>query len=242
MRSLPRRLVRTAAALGLATAATLAAAQANGCGPLTNAFGPFDYRKVRGEQLQLVEGAHFTPPVESLIHGATATHPGQDIDYTLRAFPNHHRALLAVSRLAERDKTTRPQGMNYSVDCYFERALRFKPDDLVARMLFVGYLTRGNRIDEAKQQLAYVAANAGDNPFTYYNVGLLYLDMKDYDDALSNAHKAYAMGFNRPELRDRLQAVGKWTEPPPAPADAASAPAAAAASAPLPATAASAAQ
>ena len=37
--------------------------------------------------------------------------------------------------------------------------------------------------------------------------------MKNYDKALSQAHKAYSLGFERPGLRDQLKAAGKWSEP-----------------------------
>ena len=60
---------------------------------LHNAFGPFDYRTATKDKLKLVESYHFTPKVESLIGGQSGT-LGADIDYTLRAFPNHPRALL----------------------------------------------------------------------------------------------------------------------------------------------------
>jgi hypothetical protein len=212
--------------LMLGMAAPLASAQAfNACGDLANAFGPHDYRKDRGEPLALVEGAHFKAQVESLIRGQTSAHPGQDIDYTLRAFPNHHRALLSTMRLAEREKSTRPRGMNYSVDCYFDRAIRWQPNDLTVRMIFATYLGKQGKAEDAKAQLAYVAARAEDNPFTHYNAGLIYFDVKDYDAALSQAHKAMALGFPKTELRDKLQTVGKWKEPVPAAAAAASAPA-----------------
>lgn len=81
------------------------------CGSLNNSFGPFDYRyktSVKtelGDAHSMVEGAHFTPQIEQLIRGKTAVEPGPDIDYTLRAFPNHHRALLSMSRLALRAKS-----------------------------------------------------------------------------------------------------------------------------------------
>ena len=97
-------------AVGLAGFACAASAQTNPCGELGNSFGPFDYRTVPEQPKRLVEGAHFTPVVESLIRGNTASGPGGDIDYTLRAMPNHHRALLATVRLGEIEKTGKPFG------------------------------------------------------------------------------------------------------------------------------------
>ena len=212
--------------LGLWQGSVHAQAGFNACGDLSNSFGPYDYRKDRGEPLKLVEGAHFKPQVETLIRGQTSTIIGQDIDYVLRAFPNHHRALMSAMRLAEREKALQPGGMSYTIDCYFDRALRFRPDDLTVRMIFAGYQAKKQRLDEARQQLAYVITQAKDDPFTHYNVGLVYLEMKDLDAALTQAHRAMALGFPRTELRDKLQTAGKWVEPPAAAASAASEPAA----------------
>lgn len=237
--SIPPAARALAAALALGLAAPLAMAQNfNVCGDLANAFGPYDYRKDRGDALKLVESAHFNQRVESLIRGQTGK-LGQDIDYVLRAFPNHHRALVSAMRLAERDKRPQPDGMNYSIDCYFDRAIRWQRDDLTVRMIFAGYLGRKDKIDDAKAQLAYVVSQAGDNPFTHYNAGLVYLELKAYKEALAQAHRAAELGFGRTDLREKLQAAGQWSEPA---APAASAAASAAAEpAPAPSAAASAA-
>jgi len=182
------------------------------CGPLQNAFGPFDYRTERGNNLYLVEKAHFTPVVESLIKG-NAGYLGGDIDYTLRAFPNHHRALIAAMRYGQKTKLPVPPNMKYSVECYFARALQFRPDDTTVRMLYAGFLYRSSRADEAGKQLERVAFDAKDNGFTQYNIGLVYLEAQQYDKALAQAHRALALGFARPDLKDRLSAVGRWREP-----------------------------
>ncbi|MBK9234580.1 MAG: hypothetical protein IPO19_00375 [Rhodoferax sp.] len=97
-----------------------AAAQGTNCGALTNGNGPWDYRKERAS-IKLVEDFHFTPNVEALIGGATGP-IGGDLDYTLRASPNHHKALIAVSRLSARLKTDQIPSMKYTVDCWFDRA------------------------------------------------------------------------------------------------------------------------
>ena len=191
------------------------------CGPIENAFGPFDYRTVRGTQLRLVEGAHFTSSVEMLIKGKSG-YIGGDLDYTLRAFPNHHRALLSMMRYGERLKVPKVPGARYEVECYFVRAVTFQPDDVVARMLFAQYLLSAKRRDEALRQLAACQPLAQDNPFTHYNLGLSYVEAEQYDQALKHAHTAISLGFPRTELREKLQAKGQWKEPevPDAPASA----------------------
>jgi len=180
-------------------------------------YGPYDYRNEK-PQLAKVESSHFRPEMEALIQGTNSSKwIGGAIDYTLRASPNHHRALLAAVRYTEKMKTPKPYGYLYSMDCYFERGIAFRSDDLIVRMIFATYLAKNTRVSEAEQQLEYVVAHAGDNAFSYYNVGLIYFDMKNYDKALSQAHKAIALGLNRSELRDKLHGLGKWVEPAPVP-------------------------
>jgi uncharacterized protein (TIGR02996 family) len=118
-----------------------------------------------------------------------------------------------MMRLAERMKNPQPPGAKYSVECYFVRALRFKPDDTTARLLFATYLHKNGRDSEASQQIEQAVRLAGDNAFTQYNAGLVYLDMKNYEKALEQAHRALALGATREELRKALKAAGKWAEP-----------------------------
>ena len=191
------------------------------CGPLANAYGPYDYRTDKG-YLPIVEGAHFTPEVEALIRGKGG-YIGGDLDYTLRAFPNHHRALISMMRFGDRVKGPRAPNAQYDVECYFVRAVTFRPDDMTARMLFATFLTKNARKDEALKQLDLVLARAGDNPFTHYNLGLLYFDAGAHDKALIQAHRALELGFPRLELANQLKAANRWTEPV-SPAAAASAP------------------
>lgn len=205
----------------------VAMAQAEaGCGSLRNSYGPFDYRTANPDQKSIVENAHFTQGVETLTRGKTGAFGG-DIRYTLIVFPNHPRALLAMDRLVEKERANPARDAWYTIECFYERALRFRPDDHVIRLLYVNFLIRKKETDEALKHLDYVAETTKDNPFAQFNTGMLYMDMKLYDKALAQAHRVMAMGFDRRELRDRLTAAGRWVEPAVA-ADAASAPASAA--------------
>ncbi len=194
------------------------------CGSLGTHFGPFDYTTDRSK-LPVVEGNHFTPAVEHLIRGVTGS-LGGELTYTLKAFPNHHRALVSASRYAERLKTDQPTGLEYSVTCFYLRALTFRPKDLVVRMLYAQHLVKGGQRAEALAQLEVVRAAETDNPLTHYNLGLLYAELGELELALAQAHKALALGVPGGELVRQLTAKGAWRD---APAEAA-APAASAAS------------
>ena len=52
-----------------------------------------------------------------------------------------------------------------------------------------------------------------ENSNLYYNMGLIYLDLKEYEKALNYAHQAYRLGFPLPGLRDRLRKAQKWRDP-----------------------------
>ncbi len=230
IRSMARR---RAAVGGLALLAVLlalggpAAAQVvMGCNfRYTDGAGPYDYRNER-QALHVVERRHFTPKVERLQGGESTTHPGPDISYTLSKFPNHHRALLALSRLSIKLQVATVPEMQHSVDCYFERALRFRSDDNVARLAYAMHLARTGRKAETRGLLETAAATAADNPITHVNIGLLALEVGDTDRALRHAHKVQELGLEKNNLRSALERAGKWQEPAPA-AAAASAPQAA---------------
>ena len=206
------------AATALACSLSLGAALAGeyDCGPLTNHFGPFDYRTTPTERRLLVENAHFTPQVEQLRKGQSTDVIGLDINYTLSVFPNHPRALLSVMNLGLREKVAKPKGSGYTVDCWFDRAVRFRPDDATVRMLYGIHLMRSNRIKEGLEQLQIAEAGGGDDANLFYNMGLAYFSVNDYARALKYAHKAYGLGFQLPGLRNKLQGVGKWSDAPPA--------------------------
>jgi len=194
----------------------------------SNYFGPFDYRTTAQQRRDIVEDFHFTPQVEQLRAGMTGP-IGGDISYTLGAFPNHPRAIVAMMRLSERLKQDPVPAAMMSLECYFLRGIRFAPDDLIFRMQYALFLNSRSRTPEAVKVMDQVVKDADpENPLTHFNAGMVYFDMKEYDKALIQAHRVIALGFNRPELRDRLASIGHWVEPAAA-ADAASAPAPAAA-------------
>lgn len=180
------------------------------CGdPFTNAFGPFDYTDPRNwaeyTKIPIVVSAHFTADVEALRRGVTGPVLGE-IDYTLRAIPNHHRALNAVVRY-ELEKGGIPP--NYrSVECWFDRALQFKPDDGMVWLIYGNYQTRKSDFDEALEGYNRAKTLMPDNAEVDYNLGLLYLKRGEYEKALDHANAAYASGYPLEGLKRRLAEKG----------------------------------
>jgi tetratricopeptide (TPR) repeat protein len=183
------------------------------CGELESSYGPYDYADAsqRQKHLQIVERYHFTPNIENLVSGNSGS-VGAELNYTLMAFPNHHRALAAIAKLGVRDKTIKPIGAKYSVHCYFERAIRFKPSDPVVRMVYGNYLKKLGQPDKAIDQFIVAVNLQPEDPTINYNLGLLYMEKKDYEQARTHAKKAYEQGFPLHGLKNQLIQAGKWED------------------------------
>ena len=188
-----------------------------GCGSLANGYGPYDYTNATHvrDKLPIVETYHFDKGVEALKgqEGSGASEGG-DLDYTLRAFPNHHRALDAMGRYQLQLKQSPVPGAHYTAECYFERAMAFAPDDGVTRMVYAIYLTRKGDRDAALTRYLEAEKLIPESSELHYNLGLLYTSMERYDDAVTQAQKAYAGGFPLPGLKNKLIRLGVWREPP----------------------------
>jgi hypothetical protein len=187
--------------------------ESSGCGPVAipGWYGPYDYVTQNGK-LPIVEQHHFTPKVEALLAGQEGT-IGGDISYTLNASPNHHRALVALMKFGAKTKSPQPPGVLMSIECYFERATRFKPDDTVVRTLFGLYLAQVDRMPEAMKQFNAADHYANDNAFSRNNIGLALFELKQYEAARRQAHLAAKLGFPATLLVDKLKGVNQWKEP-----------------------------
>ena len=190
------------------------AGAANYCGDLKNGYGPFDYRDADTASMrEIVTGAHFTEDVQMGIRGPTGP-IGGDLDYVLRAIPNHPGALAVMGNVALSRKATIVAGAKYPVECYFERAMRFQPNDGAARAAYGNYLFALGKTDQALGMFRSAVALSPEDATINYNLGLAYLKMQDYENANHFAKKAYALGFPLPGLRNLLVAAGKWTDTP----------------------------
>lgn len=217
-------LKRTLAAVILCVSPCLAQAEVDmtDCDPValraTSAGSPgsFDYNDPMGRpKLPVVENAHFTREVESLTRGHTGQAIMPDLQYTLNAYPNHPRALQSLVRFSAREKTDRLPGSSRTTTCFLKRAIVFAPNDLIPRMLLAKHYSQQGKVDDAVKVLQEADSMAPGDANLAYNMGLLYVDKKQYDQALAYAHKAYQAGFPLPGLREKLKRAGQWREPAP---------------------------
>ncbi|MCI0653152.1 MAG: tetratricopeptide repeat protein [Methylococcaceae bacterium] len=182
------------------------------CGGKGQGFGPFDYleRRQLGKELKLVEDHYFTKKVETLVSGQEGP-IGHDIDYTLRAWPNHHRALVSSIRYADREKGKLEEDVP-PPECYLQRAINFSPKDAIPHLLFAIYLHKLGFQEKALQQYKQAEDINPNNPELHYNLGLLLVSMKQYEEAKIHARKAYQAGYPLPGLKRQLTKLGYWQD------------------------------
>lgn len=182
------------------------------CHGLGQGFGPYDYNHPPSKAaLYVVESHHFTRSVQQLDENHSDNHTSLigNLDYTLRAFPNHPRALWAMIRLYLRHgRPNNPQSEYPPAECYLQRAIAFRPKDAVLYMLYGIYLHLAGMPDKAVPYYKKSLRLDPDSAEAQYNFGLLLVDQKKYTEALRHARKAYALGYPLPGLRERLRKAG----------------------------------
>lgn len=202
--------------LGMTSVGEVLAQTYNDCGSLENAYGPFDYTNPEhfAKKLPIVEDGHFDLGVEQL-EGHMGKSNGfaslaGDIDYTLRAFPNHHRAIYTMIRYYTERVAHGAAKMRFSAECYFDRAIRFAPDDATIRMLHGVYLHKVGKPAASRAAYEVALKLAPNSAEVNYNAGLMYAELREYDLAVKHAQRAYELGYPLQGLRNKLRRLGVW--------------------------------
>ena len=177
------------------------------CGKLKNHYGPYDFTNPthRAENWPIVT-VHFTPNVENLIKGNIG-HLTHDLDYTLRAFPNQHRALYSVIKY---ELQNRDRKLIRTAECYLLRATEFQPKDETSWLLFGIYYHKKGEYQKALEKYNHSLKLTPENSQLHYNLGLLYYQIEDFDKSLYHAKKAYKQGAKLPALKRKLLKAGIW--------------------------------
>ena len=193
----------------MSLAAPVAAQSDLSCGKLVRDHGPFDYTNARhrARHLGVVEKHHFTDDVRNLRRGAT-TYLAEDLEYVLNWFPNHHRALDAFSRLALRERKSRPNRAKVDIECRFQWARDVQPKDATVLVIEGFYYYRSGRHADARRPFLAAAALDPADPETQYNLGLGLTRLGEHEAARDFAERAYQQGYPLPALRDALKAAG----------------------------------
>lgn len=177
------------------------------CGPVrAGMWGnyPVDYRKGNENAQELA----INSAEERRINGGV-----KDVAQVLLYVPNDTRALVRMRTLMEKERSGRSSASVYSMNCWFDRAVRWAPDDGAVRKLYGEFLAKRGDYAKALEQFLKMREMGDLRPTMTYNIGLMYLGMKDYVNAMKFADEAYSQGVDLPALRDRLKQAGKWVEP-----------------------------
>jgi len=178
-------------------------------------YGPWDYTKAdERSNIPVVEQHHFTPEVENHIKGKSG-YLVTDLDYTLRAVPNHPKALLSIIRYQEKQNKKllkNPMPLASPVECYLQRAIHFSPEDVSSYSLFAYYLKESGNPEKAAKAYQKALTISPNNAKLAYSYSLFLIEQKQYDKALEHAKKAYAHGKPPESLKNKLIKLGVWKE------------------------------
>lgn len=173
--------------------------------------GPFDYLKLHENagRLNMVENAHFPTEVEQLIKGKTGSVMA-DIDFVLRTFPNHHRALNSAMEYSLRYQKWPKDHHGLPAECYLQRAINFRPADGVNYRIFGYYLQKKGKFKEALEANELALKFFPADVMVRYNTGLILVALKRYEEAMTYAKPLYEAGLTLPGLKNKLQRAGHW--------------------------------
>lgn len=180
----------------------------NRCGDIFKS-SPWDYNDPKNhiDNVGMVERYHFTESVRTLKRGNTHQEPMADLAYTLNKFPNHYPALLVTIEYDLRLNGKLPQvkGSEYeiSIECLFYRAFTFKPSDLNLRHLYGIYFYRNKKFEQALQE--FKKAESLNSAEVFYNIGLTYFELEDFELSLEYAEKAKSLGYPQEGLLRKLK-------------------------------------
>jgi len=127
-----------------------------------------------------------------------------DLEFMLKYVPNHPRALAGISQVAI--GVQRPD----LAEQRFKAALERYPQHDETYVIYGVFLHKLGRTDAAIAQYRKALELNPISGFAHYNLGLAYVDTKDYARANAHAQQAYRLGITFPGLKRQLQAVRAW--------------------------------
>lgn len=199
----------------------LICSSANSCDMnLSNGVGPWDYGDPKNHtrnsanpmgNVKRVTNVHLTQSMLNLQRGGTSATIGGDLDYTLRAIPNHPQALLLSSRLERlvlMKLAHKYERMAKTAECYFQRAIKLNPRLDSTRIVYGIHLHSQKKYADALKQYQLAFNTGSTSANLHYNMALTLIEMKRFDEAQQHAKKAYRMGFPLMGLKEKLESIG----------------------------------
>jgi tetratricopeptide (TPR) repeat protein len=93
---------------------------------------------------------------------------------------------------------------------YLEYALNFGPPHEVSYIVYGKHLYQSKQMLEAILKLEKALSINPMSAEAHYNLGIAYLELGKYEDANAHAHKAYKLGYQLLDLKEKLKERGMW--------------------------------
>lgn len=205
-------------------------------------FGPYDYYHPPKGALQLVERAHMGTVIESDRYRKDWCAYYGNLDYTLRALPNHPEALVLMAEYLDshppctnnnslsRSGSKSPLELAAAIeagtwrertpDYYFQKGIGYKPKDAPktivdyseTHVLYGKYLYTHDRSEDAMKQFKDAIRLDPKSAGAHYYLGLILFEKNDTEAANRHIQTAYKIGRPPVELKQKLISIGQWRE------------------------------
>lgn len=152
-----------------------------------------------------VKRNHLDPAMAAMRQGNYSRGVKADLSFVMSSWPNYYPVLEALITY------DLGGGKTYdfpSTRCFLERARTIFPDDVKVRLLEGYYFWKKNDKERAISSYEDALTLDPDASDAHYNLGLVYLEMKQYDKAREHAQAAYAAGYPLTGLKNRLAKAG----------------------------------
>lgn len=158
------------------------------------------------EHLSVVTSYHLAPGQRDLANGRYHSAVGH-AEFILNHFTNHPQALSLLSEACLKWKDPK---CDATAEGRFQKAIARNPDAAPTYVVYAIHLHRKEHLKEAVEAYRRALELAPESVNAHYNLGLAYIDLKQYDLANQHAQKSYQLGAFLPGLRTRLEKLGKW--------------------------------
>lgn len=152
---------------------------------------------------------HFDIAEDLLRRGELSANLMNQLNWTLMRWPNH---LPTLRQLTEYAVAGGKPFAYQPAKCYFFYARGFAPDDSQVLIAEAVYYTKLKQFKKAEWLYTKAISLDPEAAEAHYNLGLLYLLVRDYDKAVVQARLAYSAGYPLPGLRRKLAAAGYMLE------------------------------
>jgi Tfp pilus assembly protein PilF len=155
------------------------------------------------EQLGNVE-RHLPPGIQNLRARDYRRAQGE-FQFILNYFPNHPQVLALMSEVCSGWKSPK-----CTMEELFERAIAVNPKASGTYTVMGIHQLKQRRLQDAIESFQQALDLDPNSLNAHYNLGLAYVETRQYALANEHAQTAYALGAPFPGLREKLRKVGSW--------------------------------